>query len=97
MKRLERRLGAVVARAGVAEDAALAFEARVAGPDVVDQAALLADLGEEPAAHAAAEDFHAEADGVVVVVRLGDRRVRDADVRLLATPASRDESCRAAA
>src|SRR3954469_22149276 len=35
---VERRLGAVVARAGVAEDAALAFKAAVTGPDAVTQA-----------------------------------------------------------
>src|SRR5918993_1405143 len=75
---------ALVARACVAEDAALPLEAAVAGPNAVAQGALLADLGEQPAAHSATEDLDRQASGVVLRIGLCDRRIRDADVRLLA-------------
>ena len=51
--------------------------------DRVAEAAFLADLGEEPAGHAAGEDLDRHADDVVVRVGFLDRVVGDADVGLL--------------
>lgn len=81
---VEGGLGAVVAGAGVAHDAAAVVEADVVGRDVVDEGAFFADFGEEAAAHAAGEDFYGHADDVVVGVGFGDRGVGDTDVGLLA-------------
>src|ERR1700722_1999042 len=81
---VERGLGLVVARAGIAEDSAEALEAAVAGPDVVDEAAFFAELGEEASGRAAAEDLDGDAHRVIVGVGLKDGVVGEADVGLLA-------------
>ena len=89
-ERVERRLSAVVARAGVAKQAGAVAQGGVVGADAVAEAALLADLGEQPAAGAAAEDFVGEPGDVVIRVPLRDGRAGDADVRLLARLSDED-------
>ena len=51
--------------------------------DAVAQAALLADLGEQPGAHAAAQHAHRAPGLEIVGMPVGDAAVGDADLRLL--------------
>ena len=71
-------------RAGIAQHAGPIAERVIRGIDGVAQAALFADLGEQPRAHAAAE--HADrAPGLKIIgIAIGHAVVGDADVRLIA-------------
>ena len=79
---VERFLGPLGGGAGVGEDRAAVAERVAHGIDRIDEAALLADLGEQPRAHAVAEHADRAADLKIVGMRVGHGVEGDADVRL---------------
>ena len=82
-RHVERLLGTLGAGAGVAEHAARVAQRMARRVNAVAQSAALADFGEQPGAHAAAEDADGAPRLEVLVVAIGHARVGDADVRLL--------------
>src|ERR1019366_2694945 len=81
---IERRLGAVVARAGIPHDAAVALQARITGRHIVNQRSLLPDFGKQSPAHPAAQILHRHPHDVITLIRLRHRWIGDPDMRLLA-------------
>ena len=95
-RHVERLLGPLGAGAGVAEHAAAVAQRVVRGVDAVAQAAALADLGEQPGAHAAAQHAHRAPGLEVVGMAVGHAGVGDADLRLVRIVAAGARSGRSA-
>ncbi len=73
---VERFLGPLGAAAGIAEHAGPIAQGVVAGIDAVAQPAALADLGEQPRAHAAAQGPHGAPGLKIVGMAIGHARSR---------------------